>query len=141
MSDDDSIDREDRTVTGTSDRGPSGDASASPGDDRSGRRDAPGAPGARGVSPDDRTGGSPGGRLYGMERLHSVDESEDLLSMRELRHLRHAQRLDRTDRNSLYELLDARIAHFLETEWPVIVDAYPEYAERVRDTVCGEDSA
>lgn len=133
MSDDDSIDREDRTVTGTSDRG----TSESPGDDRSGRRDGLDA---SGVGPDDRNGTSPDRRLYGMERLRAGDGSEGLLSMRELRHLRHAHRLDRTDRNSLYELLDARIDHFLETEWPVIVDVYPEYAERVRETVCGEES-
>lgn len=131
MSDDDSIDRENRTVTGASDRGTTGDPASGSGDD--------GSPDASGVSPDDRNGTSSARRRYGMERLRPVDGTEGLLSVRELRYLRHARRLDRTDRNSLYELLDDRIEHFLETEWPIIADSYPEYAERVRETVCGDD--
>lgn len=76
-------------------------------------------------------------RLYGRERLAAVDESpRGLLSMQELRHVRHAHRLDRTDRNALDERLDRRIEHFLDNEWRVLEDAYPEYAARVRDAVC-----
>lgn len=76
-------------------------------------------------------------RLYGRERLAGGDEAvRGLLSMRELRHVRHAHRLDRPDRNALYERLGERIDHFLDTEWPILADAYPEYAARVRDAVC-----
>jgi hypothetical protein len=76
-------------------------------------------------------------RLYGRERLVHEDETpRGLLSVQELRHVRHAHRLNRPDRNALYERLDGRIDHFLETEWPILADAYPEYATRIREIVC-----
>lgn len=77
-------------------------------------------------------------RLYGAERfvVDAADDSRGILSLRELRYLQHASRFDRAQRNSLYSLLDRRLEQFIETEWPVIADEYPEYAERLREAVC-----
>lgn len=83
-------------------------------------------------------------RLYGAERLPGTGREhgtqEGLLSMQELRRLHHARRLSRPVRNSLYAMIDARISHFLEAEWPVLSDSYPEYATRIREAVCDESS-
>lgn len=76
-------------------------------------------------------------RVYGAERIALDHEaSRGLLSPGELRMLERVDRLGRPDRNSLYAVLDARVQHFLDDEWPLLLDVYPEYAARVREEVC-----
>lgn len=81
----------------------------------------------------------PDHRLYGAERITlqpSGGPTQGLMSLRELRLLEHAAKFDRAHRNALYALLDSRIEQFTESEWPIIQDMYPEYANRVQEVVC-----
>lgn len=85
------------------------------------------------------TGRSQNRRLYGVERatVHfSTEPNQGLLTPDELRYLERAEQFDRDNRNSLYALLEARLEQFTSVEWPIIEDMYPEYAARVRESIC-----
>ena len=82
-------------------------------------------------------------RLYGAERITfdpDTAPTQGLLTLREFRLLEHASKFDRAYQNSLYALLDRRIEQFTESEWPVIQDMYPEYADRVQQAVCESEA-
>jgi|GEM_PF-3464785 len=91
---------------------------------------------ARGTGSTDATVGR---RRYGLERAtehFSPEPNEGLLRPDELQYLQRAEQFDRDNRNSFYALLEARLEQFTSVEWPIIEDMYPEYATRVRESIC-----
>lgn len=81
----------------------------------------------------------PDRRAYGLERMTTSDEG-GLLSPRERQYVQHAERLDPGDRDAVEEVVVERVDAFVETEWPLISESYPDVAAALRDTVCGDES-
>jgi hypothetical protein len=81
----------------------------------------------------------PNRRAYGLERMTTGDDG-GLLSPRERQYVQHAERLDPSDRTAVEEVVVERVDAFVDTEWPLIRESYPEVAAALRETVCGEES-
>jgi hypothetical protein len=79
----------------------------------------------------------PSRRAYGVERLDGKGTGVGLLSPRERQYLHHSQRLDSTGRDAVQDVLSQRVGEFVETEWPLITEAYPDIATALREELCG----
>lgn len=79
----------------------------------------------------------PNRRAYGLERMATGD-SGGLLSPRERQYVQHAERLDPPDRNAVEDVLVERVDKFVNTDWPLIRESYPEVAAALRENICGE---
>ncbi|MFW5938915.1 MAG: hypothetical protein ACOCQU_00515 [Halolamina sp.] len=124
---DSSVDAGDVTDTRTT-----GDADAAPTD--AGR--AVGGP-SRDLAA--RLSTAPPRRAYGVERVSSPEVDNGLFTPRERQYLQHAHRLDDPDRNAVEAVLSERVTEFVDADWPVIREQYPDVAATIRDELCGSD--
>lgn len=81
----------------------------------------------------------PDRRAYGLERIEP-DDPVGLLSPRERQYVRHADRLDPPNRSAVEDVLVERVDEFVDADWPVIQESYPEVAAALRDTICGDET-
>jgi len=81
----------------------------------------------------------PDRRSYGLERVITADDG-GLLSPRERQYVKHADKLDPPDRTAVEDVLVDRVDEFVEREWPMIRESYPDVAAALRDDICGEVS-
>lgn len=75
-------------------------------------------------------------RAYGVERLPTEEASIGLLSPRERQYLQHAHRMDPPDRSAIGDVVSERVGEFVEAEWPVIKEEYPDIATALREELC-----
>lgn len=78
-------------------------------------------------------------RAYGLERM-TTGASGGLLSPRERQYVRHADRLDPPERTAVEDVLVERVDEFVDDDWPVIQEQYPEVATALRESICGAES-
>lgn len=83
---------------------------------------------------------APTRRAYGMERVNGQGGGVGLLTSRERQYLHHVQRLDPPDRNAVEDVLSDRVAEFVESEWPLISEEYPDIAAALREELCHQGS-
>jgi len=63
-----------------------------------------------------------------------------LLSPRERQYVQHAERLDPPDRNAVEDVVVERVDEFVDADWPLIRESYPDLAAALRETICGEET-
>ncbi|GAB7095426.1 hypothetical protein JCM30237_25790 [Halolamina litorea] len=78
-------------------------------------------------------------RSYGLERVTTGD-SGALLSPRERQYVKHAERLDPPEQTAVEEVVADRVGEFMDVDWPVIQEAYPDVAAAVREDICPDES-
>lgn len=81
----------------------------------------------------------PDRRAYGLERM-ATSTTGGLFTPRERQYVQHVERLDSPDQTAVENVVVDRVDQFVDADWPLIRDSYPDLATALRDTICGEET-